>query len=664
MGSIAFTPPEEELHLKESSFDVPCAPYPQISTILLPTSVSEIRDIVDKSIEKLNTALQAESYGDLHELMAKTSYWRDHLGLSNTKFSTLNGAGEVISLIQAESKSSSRRNQYSQNGVNGTSKNGCNITSITITGTPELTSLDPNGKVTCILAKLAFTTQHGSGVGNARWIPDVESGDEWRIYTLFTTLTDLSATPFLTGLTRPETCMPAGRNFLDWRAEQKEFLHEDPAVIIVGAGHSGLMTAARLKMMGVRTLVVDCQERTGDSWRKRYRDLVMHDPCWMNEVPYLKYPPSWPVLIPKDKMADFLEYYENALDLDVWNSTQLIYSTWDDVKKVWTVMLERNVDGKVSRSNLPSPITRLDYSTIYLQCILTWTGILHPRHVIQATGLNGEPRTPSVPGLSTFNGPILHSTQYTTGTQFANKRVIVVGIGTSGHDISQNLYKAGADVTIVQRSPTFVLSLASTHQMIREIYNDGTDTEGADVKIMSFPTTLFKRVGGDTAALLAESNREVWEGLEKVGFKTISKGDLPSLLSLTIQRAGGFYIDIGCSSLIASSAIRCKFSPSISHLTQTGMVFEDGEEIQADAIVFATGYSNGRVRTRKVFGDEVADSIEPIWGFDDMGEVRGVWKRGGKEGFWVAAGSFWLSRYYSRLLALQIKMCEQGLVGL
>ncbi|KAK0107987.1 hypothetical protein ONS96_003765 [Cadophora gregata f. sp. sojae] len=634
MGSIAL-PSVEELHLKDTSFDIPTAPYPKVSNLPLPTSSEEIQGIVEQSITALNSTFQSRDYAAFHNLMAKTSYWRDHLGFSPTRFSTLYGADQVISLINSEGK------------ANG---NKSNITSISLTSAPELTNLDPRGTVKCIFSTLSFTTTHGIGKGIARWIIDVESHNQWRVYTLFTTLTDLTQTPFHTGLSRPENAKPESApeelNWYEWRERQREFLDgedDQPTVLIVGAGHSGLMTAARLKMLGIRSLVVDKGERTGDCWRKRYHDLVMHDPCWMNALPYLKYPPSWPILTPKDKMADFMAYYETALDLNVWNSTQVAESRWDQVKKQWTVVLERNKDGRISRRTF------------------------YPHHIVQATGLNGEPQIPSIPGMSTFTGTTLHSSQFNNASTFAHKRVIVIGSGTSGHDIAQGLHRHGASITIVQRSPTFVLSLSSVHKMVRKSYNETTDVDDADMKFFSLPTALFKHVGSDASSLLAPLNQDLWDGLEKVGFKTISRPqeeELPSLLSLAIQRAGGFYIDVGCSPLISSGAIRVKSSPSISHFTPSGIVFPDGEEVEADVVVFATGYSNGRVRTRKIFGDEVADAIEPVWGYDEEGEVRGVWKRSGQEGFWVAAGSFFVSRYFSRLLALQIKMVEEGLVGL
>lgn len=163
--------------------------------------------------------------------------------------------------------------------------------------------------------------------------------------------------------------------------------------------------------------------------------------------------------------------------------------------------------------------------------------------------------------METFEGPITHSTQFTDGTSFANKKVIVVGTGTSGHDISQGLYRHGATVTIVQRSPTFVISLSSAHKLVRTIYNEQAVLEDVDVKTMSNPSTLFKRIGSDGSKLVfAPANRQLWKDLEAVGFKTISDEDkeLPSLLPLTISRAGGFYIDIGCSSLITSGQIAVK----------------------------------------------------------------------------------------------------------
>ncbi len=278
MGSIAM--PLEEPHLKETTFDVPLASYPKPSSLPLPSSLEEIKEIVGKSIHELNSILQSREYSCLATIFASTSYWRDHLGLSKTKFSTLNGPEEIIALIKTDGKE-------------------CNITSLKVSGTPEVASIDPKGTVKCLMSFITFETQAGSGRGIVRLIRDVENADEWRIYVIFTTLSDLKATPFLTGQERPENAKPddapENENWLEWWQRKREFLDEEPTVVIVGAGHSGLMMAARLKMLGVSSLIVEKNLKTGDTWRLRYHDLVLHDPSWMNAFPYLNYPPSWPV---------------------------------------------------------------------------------------------------------------------------------------------------------------------------------------------------------------------------------------------------------------------------------------------------------------------------------------------------------------------------------
>jgi lysine/ornithine N-monooxygenase len=291
---------------------------------------------------------------------------------------------------------------------------------------------------------------------------------------------------------------------------------------------------------------------------------------------------------------------------------------------------------------------------------------LKPRHVIQATGLNGETRIPETPGMDDFEGRIMHSTQFHNASPgYRGKKVIIVGTGTSGHDIAQSCYKYGADVTIVQRSPTFVTSLKNIHRMVKAQYNNATPSEESDLLMMSTPITLLQHISSDAALMLKPNDQPLLDALTKAGYLIIdSNTKLPSILALTIHRAGGFYIDIGCASLITQNKVHVKSGHEISVIKPKSVVFADGDELEADEIIFCTGYNNGRSRTRKVFGDEVADAIQPIWGFDEMGEIRGVWRRSGHEAFWVAAGSFWLSRYYSRLLALQIKMAEEGLVDL
>jgi cation diffusion facilitator CzcD-associated flavoprotein CzcO len=151
-----------------------------------------------------------------------------------------------------------------------------------------------------------------------------------------------------------------------------------------GAGQGGLTSAARLKMLGVDTLIIDREERIGDNWRLRYHQLVLHDPIWYDHMPYVSFPPHWPIFTPKDKLAEFFECYAKLLELNVWTSSSITESSWDESARRWTVTIKRSQNGK------------------------TQTRTFHPRHIIQATGHSGEKNFPShIKGLSTFAGDVL-----------------------------------------------------------------------------------------------------------------------------------------------------------------------------------------------------------------------------------------------------------------
>ena len=82
-----------------------------------------------------------------------------------------------------------------------------------------------------------------------------------------------------------------------------------PYVLVVGGGQGGIALGARLRQLGVPSLVIDKHPRPGDQWRNRYKSLCLHDPVWYDHLPYLKFPDNWPVFSPKDKIGDWLESY-------------------------------------------------------------------------------------------------------------------------------------------------------------------------------------------------------------------------------------------------------------------------------------------------------------------------------------------------------------------
>jgi len=238
----------------------------------------------------------------------------------------------------------------------------------------------------------------------------------------------------------------------------------------------------------------------------------------------------------------------------------------------------------------------------------------------------------------------------------------VVGCCNSGHDIAQDLYENGYAVTIVQRSTTYVVSADTMQKDLASLYGEGgPPTEDSDAIFHSIPNPVLKRMNIKATQNQNKTDEKILNGLEAAGFNLDKGPDDAGLWMKYLQRGGGYYLDVGCSQLIADKKILIKSGHEIKQVLPDGLEFDDGEIIKADEIVFATGYLNMRTQCRKIFGDGVADKVRDAWGFDEEGELRGVWRSSGHRGFWLAGGNLAICRFFSRSLALQIKALEEGL---
>ncbi|MEO3474459.1 NAD(P)/FAD-dependent oxidoreductase [Roseomonas sp. CAU 1739] len=427
-----------------------------------------------------------------------------------------------------------------------------------------------------------------------------------------------------------------GENWLDRRKKAVAYAEHDPAVLVVGAAQAGLSVAARLGMLGVDTLVVDREKRIGDSWRNRYHALTLHNETRVNHLPYMPFPKSFPVFIPKDMLANWFELYAEAMELNVWTGTSLEGGSWDDAAQCWDVTLMR-ADGSTRR--------------------------MRPRHIVMANGVSTTPIMPDLPGLKDFKGAVRHSGGYGSGLDWAGKRALVLGTGTSGHDVAQDLAVSGVgEVTIIQRRPSLVVSLKEA-QAPYALYDEEIPFEDKDLLATSFPYPVYRRSHQRMTEMNRHADRVLLDGLEKRGFR-LSFGDEGSGWQFLYQnRGGGYYFDAGCSQLIIDGRVGLMQYADIERFGPDGAVMKDGSVKPADLIVLATGYEGQAAAARRLFGDAVGDRIGQVWGFDAEGELHGMWRPTGQQGMWFHAGGLAQCRIYSKVLALQIKARELGMVA-
>jgi putative flavoprotein involved in K+ transport len=483
-----------------------------------------------------------------------------------------------------------------------------------------------------------FNTANGPGLGVVRLVPSREDGavpKAWTISTLLDMEKISQAKSQDNSLVSNERDF-GGPTWLEQRRAEIDFRDREPDVLVVGGGHAGISAAVELRRLGFDTLVMDRQERVGDNWRLRYNGLKLHNKTPVNHLPYMPFPPTWPDYIPKDKIANWLEAYVDALEVNFWTSATFEGAEYDEDAQLWTAKVRRRDGGART---------------------------LRPKHIVMATSVSGSPNIPNIPSLENFRGKVLHSSKFSLGATWRGKSVVVMGTGTSAHDICQELQASGADVTMVQRSPTLVVNIDPSAQLYDKIYlGEGPPLDVRDLLNASVPLEVTKAAHKLITREVRELDAALLSRLEEVGFR-LEFGEDDTGWPLKFRtRGGGYYFNVGCSDLIADKKIRLIQFSEIERFVEDGLRLTDGSSMQADLVVLATGYK-GLDYVSSLFGPEVAERVGPIWGFDaDKQELRNMWTRTGQPGLWFTGGSFSQCRIYSRFIALQIDAIEAGRV--
>jgi putative flavoprotein involved in K+ transport len=398
----------------------------------------------------------------------------------------------------------------------------------------------------------------------------------------------------------------------------------------------------------VPTLIVEKNARAGDSWRNRYKSLCLHDPVWYDHMPYLPFPDHWPVFSPKDKIGDWLEVYARVMELNLWTSTECKSARYDGARKEWTVVVDREGESVT----------------------------LRPKQLVLATGMSGVPDMPRFPGMDRFRGEQCHSSKFTSGANYAGNRCVVIGSNNSAHDICADLWEHGADVTMVQRSPTVVarseslMELAQGPLYSEEALVNGITTDIADLTVASFPHRVAPRRAAKVYEEIYRRDGDLYERLDKAGFLYSFGEDGSGIHAKYIRRGSGYYIDVGACELVANGDIKLKSRVTVENLTETSVVLTDGTDLPADLVVYATGYGSMNAWAAKLISQDVADKVGKCWGVGSdtakdpgpwEGELRNMWKPTQQEALWFHGGNLMQARFYSLILALQIKAREAGL---
>jgi putative flavoprotein involved in K+ transport len=333
-----------------------------------------------------------------------------------------------------------------------------------------------------------------------------------------------------------------------------------------------------------------------------------------------------------------------VMELNYWGSSTVRSASFDGDE--WTVVVDR--DGEEV--------------------------VLRPKQLVFATGMSAKPNVPSIPGQDEFGGEQHHSSKHPGPDGYVGKRVVVIGSNNSAHDICAALWEAGVDVTMVQRSSTHIVRSGSLMEIgLGALYSEeavasGITTEKADLIFASIPYAILHEFQIPLYDQMRERDADFYARLEAAGFQLDWGEDGSGLFMKYLRRGSGYYIDVGASDLVASGEIKLA-AGQVARLTSDAVVLEDGTELPADVVVYATGYGSMNGFAADLISPEVADKVGKVWGLGSdtrkdpgpwEGEQRNMWKPTRQEALWFHGGNLHQSRHYSLYLALQLKARLEG----
>ncbi|XP_050910180.1 probable indole-3-pyruvate monooxygenase YUCCA10 [Lathyrus oleraceus] len=311
-------------------------------------------------------------------------------------------------------------------------------------------------------------------------------------------------------------------------------------VIIIGAGTSGIATAASLTKQSIPFIILERENCFASLWQNyTYDRLHLHLRKQICELPYFPFPSSYPNYVPKKQFIQYLDSYVKNFNINPLYNRKVVLAEYFEDDEKWRVEAENRSSGEVE-----------EYSG---------------RFLVVASGETAEPRVPEVLGLESFNGKVMHSTGYKNGREFKDEHVLVVGSGNSGMEISLDLANFGAKPSIIVRSPVHFLS------------RDMMYYAGVLMSYLSLSTV---------EKLVVIVSRIVYGDLSKYGIPFPSEGPF------TMKNKYGKFpiIDLGTVKKIKSGEIQV-LGAEIESIRGNQVLFRDGKSYPFDSIIFCTGFS-------------------------------------------------------------------------
>ncbi|KAK4130698.1 FAD/NAD(P)-binding domain-containing protein [Trichocladium antarcticum] len=577
--------------------------------------------LASDALDRLSAALAADDAQQLEGCFVEgQAYWKDQLALT-CHLRTFTTPGVIAASLLATRK---------LRGLDaGLKLEGAHFKA----PTPDLPFVD---------GRFSFKTASPAAAcsGSLLLLPGKNNGTVgWKIWVLSTWMEELDVHP------ENEALLPSPGRQLDGLGSF------ETDVFIIGGGNAAITLAARLKAMGVDSVMAERNPSPGDNWALRYDSMRFHVPTSSAEMPFMYFGKEFwgPHRLNREELTRQVQRYVAAFHLNLITAATIQSTVHDASAKRWVVKFATPGGQRTAVA----------------------------KHLVQATGYGVQkPYLPPMADEPLYTGTSVHSAHYKNAVALREtgaKSAIVIGSASTAFDILEDCHAAGLATTIAVRSHAFIVPVEHIfHPHAFGGYDLGAGVPANDRVFMTLPTWVDSQLAHSLLGQFAAQEPHRYAALAAAGFPFIDSTHPDGVLAhYLLVRAGGHYVDVGGTELIARGEVGVKAGVEPVGYTATGLRFADGSVVEADAVVWCTGFAdrNARSTAAEILGSgagaecEIADRLDATWGVDAEGEIRGMWKRHPRlDNYWSVGGHLQQQRWYSRLVALQIKAELEGIL--
>ncbi|UQC81902.1 uncharacterized protein CLUP02_07388 [Colletotrichum lupini] len=576
-----------------------------------------------------SSAIREGDWDAFGNLFAEKCFWRDHLTLTFDK-RTIHTRDDVVAAWKTLSKTR-RPLAFSSD-----KDKDMDMDAVWARLGPVFATLD---------VPFSFRTEAPASkcIGLAKLIPGPDNKG-WQICVLTTAVVELDEKPFGTlPRTSPSLIEPSQRGNPHAQGLPRLDGNAILDAVVVGGSCTGIANAIQLDAAGANVAVFDAEPQAGGNWStKRYENVTLHHPAFMIQLPRFPVPEGYPKYL---KGTDLTRYFSSAVEelgLPFFGGVAVTKNTWSEEEKVWTVEVRDVKTG--------------EEMTLKAKNLLLANGFL--------VG-NDNPRVPKLKGRELFTGPVQHTSEYRNPADYKGKRVLIVGVGNSAHDVAGNLASDPdvKSVTILQRSPTVLLDFATVAPILMMRYQGDIPVDTADFLQESLPVGMMRDMARGAIGMAIAGAEDRSLALEGLGYAV--ERDTCLMTKVFEERGSSFYVDQpGTFDLVFGGRIQIARGDAVGFVEE-GVVVRDRETgnervVEADGVVLATGYEvvdlPARWKRSGFVDEETAGKLVNVsaFGVDEEGEVPGLTTFSGHSNLYFAGMAISQCRTSSRYTAVQV----------